>query len=761
VVHKDIGKSDCTKCHNPHGGEDRFILIEALRPNKTEPLIKTTTDSLSSLKASTIIEKDSVFNKAVVQAEGHLSDSTQIKRNVDSTQIIIPANIAGKDSTLMKPVNPIGSAVSDSTKGKSVVDSAKIIKPRNSAGKDSALIKPVIPIGSDASNNTKEKSVADSVKTLKPMNNAGKDSALMKPVNPIDSGVSDNTKRKSVVDSVKIKKPVSNAGKDSALIKPVIDNTKEKSVVDSVKIKKPVNNAGKDSALIKPVIDNTKEKSVVDSVKIIKPVNNAGKDSALIKPVIPIGSDASNNTKEKSVADSLKTLKPMGNAEKNNAIIKSLNPIEVSNSVSVREKVILDSVFKNTDSIIEMKTEDGLYKYLNGSYISLEEAIKYRDELVKTGYKDAFVVAYKNSERVPISSVNNVKNKNINDRDTSKTAAGKNHIIFRVQVGAFVNKHPDDKDQKLKKITGLEFEQTIKSLNDSMKNSAITNHVNSIGKDTNFKIGSDETKPLIETNTDSLPKVRTSNSIEKDSILKNPIEPTELKFSDSTQTKRNADSVKIIKSANNAGKDSALIKPVNTLNIVNPDSTRERLAIDSLFKNADPIIEILTEDGLHKYLNGSYTTLQEAIKYRDELVKKGYKDAFVVAYKNGKRVPNSSMDSVKNININDRDISKNSALKNLILFRIQVGAFMSEHPADKDQLLKKIPDSKPVQPIKTLKAAKKNRVLTNQHVSPIRSKTSVNQKEKSIVNPVKTNIHGKNVRKNKKLTKPVSPLKKK
>ena len=44
------------------------------------------------------------------------------------------------------------------------------------------------------------------------------------------------------------------------------------------------------------------------------------------------------------------------------------------------------------------------------------------------------------------------------------------------------------------------------------------------------------------------------------------------------------------------------------------------------------------DDGFKKYMVGEFNTYYEAVRYRDELVKKGFKGAFVVVYFRGQRV---------------------------------------------------------------------------------------------------------------------------
>ena len=123
-------------------------------------------------------------------------------------------------------------------------------------------------------------------------------------------------------------------------------------------------------------------------------------------------------------------------------------------------KKLSSSVFKNAGQIIELKTEDGLYKYMSGSFASIQDALKYRDELVKKGYQGAFVVAYKDSKRIPLSSATGglvqPKNESMEESKLPKSAVDKKLVSFRVQVGAFVNEPPADIMQKINKIPGLD-----------------------------------------------------------------------------------------------------------------------------------------------------------------------------------------------------------------------------------------------------------------------------------------------------------------
>jgi len=62
-----------------------------------------------------------------------------------------------------------------------------------------------------------------------------------------------------------------------------------------------------------------------------------------------------------------------------------------------------------------------------------------------------------------------------------------------------------------------------------------------------------------------------------------------------------------------------------------------------IFRDAPDVIQVITEDGLYKYLTGSFSNLEAAKKHREAMAKLGYKGAFIVPYKDGKRVTLESL----------------------------------------------------------------------------------------------------------------------
>jgi len=167
-------------------------------------------------------------------------------------------------------------------------------------------------------------------------------------------------------------------------------------------------------------------------------------------------------------ADVLATFKGHGTGEKGQ-VPPDLKGVVFRVQLGAYSKKLSNSVFKNAGQTIELKTEDGLYKYMSGSFSSIQDALKNRDELVKKGYSGSFVVAYKDNKRVPLSGVSDgiiqPKNETMEEPKTPKSAIDKKLVCFRVQVGAFVNDPPADIQQKYKNIPGLERKKKSSGVN--------------------------------------------------------------------------------------------------------------------------------------------------------------------------------------------------------------------------------------------------------------------------------------------------------
>ena len=70
---------------------------------------------------------------------------------------------------------------------------------------------------------------------------------------------------------------------------------------------------------------------------------------------------------------------------------------------------------------------------------------------------------------------------------------------------------------------------------------------------------------------------------------------------------------------------------------INVISSNEAIDIGKTFKNETNVREYI-ESRRYKYAIGQYASLEEAIKGKETMKAKGYSLAFIVAFKNGKRI---------------------------------------------------------------------------------------------------------------------------
>ena len=96
------------------------------------------------------------------------------------------------------------------------------------------------------------------------------------------------------------------------------------------------------------------------------------------------------------------------------------------------------------------------------------------------------------------------------------------------------------------------------------------------------------------------------------------------------------------------------------------------------------IIEIKGDDGLWKYLyTGSFKTVEEAANKKIDLaIDYGVSDAFIVAYKNGKRIKLTDVGVSTTAKENDIKTSTISYDKKTILFKVQIGSYKNQLPIE-------------------------------------------------------------------------------
>lgn len=114
--------------------------------------------------------------------------------------------------------------------------------------------------------------------------------------------------------------------------------------------------------------------------------------------------------------------------------------------------------YNNLKDIIELKADDGLYKYLYpNSYKTVEEAAKQKINLAITyGVKDAFIVAYKDGKRITLKEAGVITSANESNIKQKEKTYDKNKISYKVQIGSYKNQLPTEVLTKFMTLKGVE-----------------------------------------------------------------------------------------------------------------------------------------------------------------------------------------------------------------------------------------------------------------------------------------------------------------
>ncbi|WP_317896819.1 SPOR domain-containing protein [Aurantibacillus circumpalustris] len=112
-----------------------------------------------------------------------------------------------------------------------------------------------------------------------------------------------------------------------------------------------------------------------------------------------------------------------------------------------------------------------------------------------------------------------------------------------------------------------------------------------------------------------------------------------------------------------------------------------------VFNTSAGVLELKTGESIYRYVTKGYKSIGEAAGVRADLVVQGYSDAFVTAYKGGKRIPmnqtGATMDKDFKEDLNEEK-TFNSIDKKLLVFKIQLGP--TKKPAQEQAMDEKVKD---------------------------------------------------------------------
>jgi len=120
-------------------------------------------------------------------------------------------------------------------------------------------------------------------------------------------------------------------------------------------------------------------------------------------------------------------------------------------------------VFKNAGSVVELKTDDNYFRYATKGFRTIEDAANSKANLVLEGYGDAFITAYKDGKRIPMSATKATMETNEKEdinKIESFSSVDKSLVSFKIQLGALRRVGSNDMEEKTKDLEGLEKQST-------------------------------------------------------------------------------------------------------------------------------------------------------------------------------------------------------------------------------------------------------------------------------------------------------------
>ncbi len=90
-------------------------------------------------------------------------------------------------------------------------------------------------------------------------------------------------------------------------------------------------------------------------------------------------------------------------------VVSVVNENDLTNETTYRIQVgafnqeLSDEVFSGVKNVISFTGKDGLVRYMAGSFVEYKDAIDYQAQMKARGFEDAFIVTYKNGERISLN----------------------------------------------------------------------------------------------------------------------------------------------------------------------------------------------------------------------------------------------------------------------------------------------------------------------------------------------------------------------
>lgn len=117
--------------------------------------------------------------------------------------------------------------------------------------------------------------------------------------------------------------------------------------------------------------------------------------------------------------------------------------------VGAFQRKLSQNVFNELQDLVYVKGEDNLYRYYTGAFTDKSNAAMHKVNMSTDGYNGAFIVAFKDGDRISLADAGFELNPDFEDKIDNDTVATVNAVNadlvgFRVQVGAYMEQIPTD-----------------------------------------------------------------------------------------------------------------------------------------------------------------------------------------------------------------------------------------------------------------------------------------------------------------------------
>lgn len=102
----------------------------------------------------------------------------------------------------------------------------------------------------------------------------------------------------------------------------------------------------------------------------------------------------------------------------------------------------------------------------------------------------------------------------------------------------------------------------------------------------------------------------------------------------------------------------------------------------NIFGGIGDLVTLQGDDGLTRYYTGTFTDMNKAAGHKVDMLGKGFKGAFIVAFRNGKRISLKQAGARITGPESLKDVAVNGVDKTLVRYKVQLGAFVGNVPAD-------------------------------------------------------------------------------